>query len=150
MIRTCCTHEAKVCSAHSRGFTQLLPDTLLPRRMRIAEQLHTSRIRAHPDFCVMERFSRVSMTSSFLWHSIKSLAGKHIALIYFPTGDFFVCQYFFIYLYFFFIENPRPRTSLTRLTTIRLSGSISWTIFSIRGSSRLEITLNTICVCLHR
>ena len=46
-------YGTKVCSVHSRVFAKLLPSTLLPRRMRIAEQLHTPCIRAHLYFCVI-------------------------------------------------------------------------------------------------
>ena len=41
------------------------------------------------------------------------------------------------------MEKPRPRTSVTWLTMRKQSGSMAWTSFSRRGSSRLEMTLSS-------
>lgn len=48
-----------------------------------------------------------------------------------------------IYWYSFSIEKPRPLTSVTRLTMRKQAGSMEWTSFSSRGSSRLEMTLSS-------
>lgn len=55
----------------------------------------------------------------------------------------------FVSTYRLLMLNPLPRTSRTRLITRKLSGSMAWIIFSMRGSSRLEMTLRMIWVsCL--
>ena len=46
--------------------------------------------------------------------------------------------------------NPRPWTSCTWETMIKLSGSIRWTFFSSWTSSRLDMTVSTIFSCWFR